>query len=403
MIDAAVQYISSRTAIRPLVTVVLGSGLGAFADEVEDAVSIPYAEIPGFPQSTAIGHAGKLILGKVSGVPTAVMAGRFHLYEGYSAAQAAFGVRVLGKLGAKHLVVTNAAGGIGMHLTEGCLVLITDHINLQGQSPLTGPNDPTLGPRFPDMTEAYSVRARDIAHRLYPDFQEGVYAALPGPSYETPAEIRYLRTIGADLIGMSTVPEVIAANHMGIEVLGISCVTNLAAGMSGKKLNHEEVLAIGERVRGSLVYFLKAVIPAVGQAVPPDSSHGASRDPLLEAATKARENAHAPYSHFKVGAAIVDSEGRVHTGCNVENATYGLTICAERVAIVKAVSEGAKGFHRIAVVADTETLTPPCGACRQILWEFCGDAELVLGNLQGKTETMRISDIFPRAFDASFL
>ncbi len=261
MIDDAVRYISSITEIRPVVAVVLGSGLGAFADELEDAVSIPYSEIPGFPQSTAIGHAGKLVLGNVADVPVAVMAGRFHLYEGYTAWQAALGVRVLGKLGAKHLIVTNAAGGIGAHLTEGCLVLITDHINLQGQNPLTGPNDPTLGPRFPDMTEAYSLRARRIALELNPHFLEGVYAALPGPSYETPAEIRYLRTIGADLIGMSTVPETIAANHMGIEVLGISCVTNLAAGMSGKKLNHEEVLAIGERVRGGLVDFLKAAIP----------------------------------------------------------------------------------------------------------------------------------------------
>jgi purine-nucleoside phosphorylase len=265
VIGEAAQFLSTRTPIRPRVAVVLGSGLGAFADELSDAVSIPYSEIPGFPQSTAIGHAGKLILGTIAGIETAVMAGRFHLYEGYSAAQAALGVRVLGKLGAKHLVVTNAAGGIGTHLTEGCLVLITDHINLQGQNPLTGANDPTLGPRFPDMTEAYSKRARGIAKQLNPGLKEGVYAALPGPSYETPAEIGYLRTIGADLVGMSTVPEVIAANHMGIEVLGISCVTNLAAGMSGKKLNHEEVLAIGERVRGSLVDLLKNVIPQLCQ------------------------------------------------------------------------------------------------------------------------------------------
>jgi len=261
VIDGAVKYLTTRTSIRPRVAVVLGSGLGAFADELSESVSIPYSEIPGFPKSTAIGHAGKLILGKVGGIETAVMAGRFHLYEGYTAEEAAFGVRVLGQFGAKHLVLTNAAGGIGLHLSEGCLVLITDHINLQGQNPLTGPNDSSLGPRFPDMTEAYSVRARSIAKALRPELLEGVYAALPGPSYETPAEIRYLRTIGADLVGMSTVPETIAANHMGIEVLGISCVTNLAAGMSGKKLNHEEVLAIGERVRGGLVELLKNLIP----------------------------------------------------------------------------------------------------------------------------------------------
>ncbi len=261
MIGYAVEFLSEQTGIRPQVAVVLGSGLGAFAQELSEALAIPYSEIPGFPQSTAVGHAGKLIFGYVDGVPTAVMAGRFHLYEGYTAAQAAFGVRVLGRLGAKHLIVTNAAGGIGAQLTEGCLVLITDHINLQGQNPLTGPNDASLGPRFPDMTEAYSARARSIALELHPDLKEGVYAALPGPSYETPAEIRYLRIIGADLVGMSTVPEVIAANHMGIEVLGISCVTNLAAGMSGKKLNHEEVLAAGEQVRGSLVTLLKNLVP----------------------------------------------------------------------------------------------------------------------------------------------
>jgi purine-nucleoside phosphorylase len=255
--DETVEFLAARTSLRPRIAVVLGSGLGAFADELTGAIQIPYSEIPGFPQSTAIGHAGKLVFGLIGNVPVAVMAGRFHLYEGYTAAQAALGVRVLGRLGVKKLIVTNAAGGIGTHLTEGCLVLITDHINLQGQNPLTGPNDPTLGPRFPDMTEAYSPRARAIAKSLLPGLKEGVYAALPGPSYETPAEIRYLRTIGADLVGMSTVPEVIAANHMGIEVLGISCVTNLAAGMSGNKLNHEEVLAIGERVRGTLVDLLK--------------------------------------------------------------------------------------------------------------------------------------------------
>jgi purine-nucleoside phosphorylase len=265
VIDGAVKYISKQTSIRPRCAVVLGSGLGAFAEELSDSISIPYADIPGFPEATAVGHAGKLILGKVNGVETAVMAGRFHLYEGYTAEEAAFGVRVLAKFGAKNLIVTNAAGGIGTHLYEGCLVLITDHINLQGQNPLTGPNLDSLGPRFPDMTEAYSIRAREIAKAIKPDLLEGVYAAMPGPSYETPAEIRYLRTIGADLVGMSTVPEVIAANHMGVEVLGISCVPNLAAGLSGKKLNHDEVLTIGQQVRGSLVDLLKGVIPRLCQ------------------------------------------------------------------------------------------------------------------------------------------
>jgi purine-nucleoside phosphorylase len=265
MIQSAADYIASRTALKPQVAVVLGSGLGAFAGELTDSVSVPYAEIPGFPQSTAIGHAGKLIIGKIGDVPTAVMAGRFHLYEGYTAQQAVIGVRVLAKLGAKSLIVTNAAGGIGQHLFEGVLVLISDHINLQGVNPLTGPNDDSIGPRFPDMTEAYSDRYREIAQNAAGDLgihlREGVYAAVPGPSYETPAEIRYLRTIGADLVGMSTVLEVIAANHIGMKVLGISCVTNLAAGLSGKNLDHSDVLAIGERVRGTLVKLLKTIIP----------------------------------------------------------------------------------------------------------------------------------------------
>jgi purine-nucleoside phosphorylase len=265
MIQSAADYIASRTALKPQVAVVLGSGLGAFAGELTDSVSVPYAEIPGFPQSTAIGHAGKLIIGKIGDVPTAVMAGRFHLYEGYTAQQAVIGVRVLAKLGAKSLIVTNAAGGIGQHLFEGVLVLISDHINLQGVNPLTGPNDDSIGPRFPDMTEAYSARYREIAQNAAGDLgihlREGVYAAVPGPSYETPAEIRYLRTIGADLVGMSTVLEVIAANHIGMKVLGISCVTNLAAGLSGKNLDHSDVLAIGERVRGTLVKLLKTIIP----------------------------------------------------------------------------------------------------------------------------------------------
>ncbi len=242
---------------------VLGSGLGAFAEELTGATVIPYSEIPGFPNSTAVGHAGKLILGNLDQIPVAVMAGRVHLYEGYSAADAAFGVRALGSFGVRNLILTNAAGGIGAHLQEGSVVLICDHINLQGQNPLTGPNDETIGPRFPDMTEPYSLRLRGLAQQAASGMglhlHEGVYAALPGPSYETPAEIRYLRTIGADLVGMSTVPETIAANHMGLEVLGISCVTNLASGLSGKKLNHEEVLETGERTRNLLVQLLRSV------------------------------------------------------------------------------------------------------------------------------------------------
>jgi len=245
--------------------VVLGSGLGAFADELSDRTDVPYGEIPGWPVSTAVGHAGKLVLGKLGTLDVAVMAGRSHLYEGYTPAQVTMGVRVLRGLGVESIVFTNAAGGINLSYSQGALVLITDHINLQGTNPLIGPNDDLLGPRFPDMTDAYSAAARAIAHRAADELGialgDGVYAAVTGPSYETPAEIRYLRTIGADLVGMSTVPEVIVANHMGMKVLAISCVTNMAAGILAQKINHEEVLETGRRVRDTLVRFLKALLP----------------------------------------------------------------------------------------------------------------------------------------------
>lgn len=254
-----------HTILEPKIGIVLGSGLGAFADTLDDPVAIPYSDLDGWPRSTAIGHAGKLVFGSVSEVPVAVMAGRFHFYEGYTSQQVTHGVRELGKIGVRSMIFTNAAGGINLNYSRGALVLISDHINLQGTNPLIGPNDDSLGARFPDMTEAYSRRYREIARQtgqnLGIDLQEGIYAALSGPSYETPAEIRYLRTIGADLVGMSTVPEVIVANHMGIECLGISTVTNMAAGTTNEKINHEEVLETGRAVRGQLVSLLNALIP----------------------------------------------------------------------------------------------------------------------------------------------
>jgi purine-nucleoside phosphorylase len=269
MISDAVEFLESRTRQAgrpvPLVAVVLGSGLGAFAEELTDRTEIPYAAIPGWPCSTAIGHADKLVFGKLGTLDVAVMAGRVHLYEGYTPAQVTFGVRVLGSLGVRSIVFTNAAGGINLSLERGGLVLISDHINLQGSNPLVGPNDDALGPRFPDMSEAYSRRLRALAHEVGSEIgirlAEGVYAAVLGPSYETPAEIRYLRTIGADLVGMSTVPEAIVANHMGMRALGISCVTNMAAGILPQKISHAEVLETGEMVRGTLVKFLRALLP----------------------------------------------------------------------------------------------------------------------------------------------
>ena len=261
----AVAYLESRLPVKPAVGIVLGSGLGAFAGELEAAREFPYQEIHGWPQSTAIGHAGKLVVGAIAGTPVICMAGRAHVYEGYAMQHVTMGVRVMGRLGVRALALTNAAGGINLAYSQGALVLISDHINLQGANPLVGPNDDSLGPRFPDMTEAYSKTFRHMAHQVAAEmgfaFPEGVYAALSGPSYETPAEIRYLRTIGADLVGMSTVPEVIVARHMKIPVLAISCVTNMAAGVTGESINHEEVLETGRSVRGRLVEFMKRALP----------------------------------------------------------------------------------------------------------------------------------------------
>jgi purine-nucleoside phosphorylase len=265
MYAAALQYLESRLTRRPAVAVVLGSGLGGLAEELADRIEIPYVDIPRWPHSTTIGHAGCLVAGRLGSVDVAVLSGRAHLYEGYTAAQAAFGVRVLGKLGVRVVVFTNAAGGINMEYRPGGLVLIQDHINLQGANPLVGGSDDSLGPRFPDMTEAYSPRLRGIAQKVAAELgihlPEGVYAAVLGPSFETPAEIRYLRVIGADLVGMSTVPEVIAANQMGIEVLALSCVTNMAAGLQAERISHQEVLETGAAVRDTLVRYLKALVP----------------------------------------------------------------------------------------------------------------------------------------------
>jgi purine-nucleoside phosphorylase len=265
MLQQTKKYLQEKILLQPEIAVVLGSGLGSFADDLDERLEIPYDEIPGWPRSTAVGHAGKLVVGKINEVLVLALSGRAHLYEGYSPARVTYAVRVLKLLGIRSLVITNAAGGINLDFARGKLVLITDHINLQGVNPLVGANEDDLGPRFPDMTEAYSFRfrqaAKQIAAEMNIDLSEGVYAAMLGPSYETPAEIRFLRSIGADLVGMSTVPEVIIANHMGLEVLGISCVTNMAAGILPGKINHEEVLQTGFEVRETFVALLKALLP----------------------------------------------------------------------------------------------------------------------------------------------
>jgi purine-nucleoside phosphorylase len=263
--EDAAQSILSRTGERPRIGIVLGSGLGSFAGELRDATTIPYEDIPHFPKTTAIGHAGRMVVGRVDGILLAVMQGRVHLYEGYSAREVAFPIRVFARMGIRAVVLTNAAGGINLAFREGALVVLSDHINLQAQNPLIGANDDRLGLRHPDMTDTYNVQFRQFAleeaPRLEGNVYEGIYAAVAGPSFETPAEIRFLRNIGADLVGMSTVPEVIAARHAGLEVLAISCVTNMAAGITGEKITAEEVIETGERVRGKFLALLKAVLP----------------------------------------------------------------------------------------------------------------------------------------------
>lgn len=267
----ALTYLSAHMRSQPRVAVVLGSGLGAFAETLEERQEIHYAQIPGWPQSTAIGHAGKLVFGRIGNSPAVVMSGRAHLYEGHAIEKVVYGVRALGRLGVKAFIFTNAAGGINLSYSQGALVLVSDHINLQGANPLCGANDDTLGPRFPDMTDAYDAEFRRRAHvigaRLGIELGEGVYAGLLGPSYETPAEIRYLRAIGADLVGMSTVPEVIAARHMGLRCMAISCVTNMAAGVLNQKLDHAEVLEVGRQTRGTMVRLLEALVPALEDAL----------------------------------------------------------------------------------------------------------------------------------------
>lgn len=261
------RFLDERIRIRPKIAVVLGSGLGDFAGELSDSETIPYSDIPGWPRSTAVGHAGKLVFGHLGDLPVLALAGRAHLYEGYSPGRVTYAMRMLHLIGVRNVILTNAAGGIHPEYGQGALVLISDHINLQGVNPLVGANEDDFGPRFPDMSEVYSLRFREIARSAAAergiDLREGVYAAMLGPSYETPAEIRFLRTIGADLVGMSTVAEAIVAAHMGVKVLAISCVTNMAAGILPQKISHEEVLETGRQVKDKFVRLLRAVIPAL--------------------------------------------------------------------------------------------------------------------------------------------
>ena len=266
-IQEAAAFIRSKTAVQPSIGMILGSGLGLMADSIQNAVVIPYGHIPHFPVSTVVGHAGEMWIGTLENKPVILMKGRFHLYEGYDAQLVSFPIRVMKELGVQTLIVTNASGGIQESYVPGDLMLIRDHINFMFRNPLIGPNDPTIGERFPDMSEAYSRRLRALAQEVGAQegipLREGVYLGLLGPSYETPAEIRMLRFLGADAVGMSTVPETIAARHAGIEVLGISCISNMAAGMLDQPLSHQEVMETGERVRDIFIRLVTGIIRAL--------------------------------------------------------------------------------------------------------------------------------------------
>lgn len=265
---ATTDYLRERITRAPAAVLVLGSGLGAMADEIQDPVRIAYEDIPGFPRSTVAGHAGALVAGILEGVEVVAMQGRFHLYEGWDHDQVALPIRVLAALGARAAVLTNAAGGVRAGLDAGTLMLISDHLNLMGRNPLVGPTRPGET-RFPDMSDAYDpgfrAVAREVAREMGIELEEGVYAAVLGPSYETPAEVRMLQRMGADAIGMSTVPEVIVARALGLRVLGISCVTNLAAGLGSEPLSHEEVMEVGARVRDRLAGLVRGVLPRIAR------------------------------------------------------------------------------------------------------------------------------------------
>jgi purine-nucleoside phosphorylase len=263
-IEETASDIRSRCASLPETAIVLGSGLGDFSDTLLDALATPYASLPHWPASKVVGHAGRLVIGTVAGRRIAALSGRVHFYEGYDLATVVFATRVMGRLGVKRFILTNAAGGINAAFAQGALMIIDDHINLMGSNPLIGPNDDRFGPRFPDMSEVYSARLRKMADEAARakgvGVSHGIYLATHGPSYETPAEIRLFRSMGADAVGMSTVPEAIAARHMGMEVLGISCISNMAAGMSPRPIVHEEVLATMQRVRSSFISLLEGII-----------------------------------------------------------------------------------------------------------------------------------------------
>jgi purine-nucleoside phosphorylase len=381
-VERAKTYLLDKIGAVPEIAVIMGSGMSALDEILLGAARIHYISIPHFPIPKVAGHRGQVVYGKASGNLTVIVfEGRVHYYEGNTMDDVTFCTRVIGRLGVHTLIVTNASGAINPAFAPGELMIIKDHINLMPVNPLSGPNEERWGPRFVDQTEVYDSqfrqRLRNAGEYCGLSLREGVYAAMAGPTYETPAEIQYLRTIGADAVGMSTVPEAIVAKHMGLKIGGLSMLANVAAGMSGMAINHEDVLASAGQMNADLAMLLQRLFKAAA----------------------AREQALALYSGFKVGAALETSDGRIYTGCNIENASYGLTVCAERVALWKALSEGVREFSRIAVVTNAPVITSPCGACRQLLWEYCGNIPVLLHSLKGIDEQHQLADLFPLPFD----
>ncbi len=353
------------------VAIVLGSGLGAFADGMADRVAIDYGDIPHWPASNVIGHAGQLVRGVVGGHRVLALSGRVHFYEGHDLRTVTFAVRVLGRLGVKTLILTNAAGGINTSFSQGALMVIDDHLNFLGTNPLMGPNEDRFGVRFPDMSEVYSRRLRATA-----DDAARAAAAPSAPLARTP-------------LVCPQCPKPSSRDRWASR-----CWASRASATWRRACCHSRSITKRSWRRrdgceGSSSRCWRASL--------------SDSEALVEAARRARERAVADYSGFKVGAAIETTDGQIVTGCNIENATYGLTICAERVAIFKALSEGHRSFSRLAVVADTEEPTPPCGACRQIIWEFAGDIEIILVNLHAVTARHAMRTLFPHAFDRRFL
>ena len=405
------ECVRKKTDFVPKVAIVLGSGLGDYAEQIRVVTEIPYAEIEGFPVSTVPGHAGKFIFGYLDEIPVVCMKGRVHYYEGYDVTDVVLPTRLMKLLGAEILFLTNAAGGVNTSFHAGDLMLIRDHISVFAPNPLIGANMDELGLRFPDMSHVYDKDLQQIIRETAKEngiyLQEGIYTQLTGPSFESPAEIRMLRTLGCDAVGMSTVVEAIAANHMGMRICGISCISNLAAGMTDQPLNHEEVQEAADMAASQI----QEAGNGICEEICIDTEKKEMRmiqeteeKALVSQALEARKLAYAPYSGYTVGAALLTADGHRYLGGNIENASYGATNCAERTAFFKAVSEGEREFTAIAIAGGISGEAPveyayPCGICRQVMQEFCRDDFVIyVVNSEQDYQRYTLKELLPFGF-----